>query len=92
MAQSRKARKNCPKEFTGTSHRISREEVRLIHVKGAELLIIGTGLYGRLALSDKARQYLKKYGCQVTLEVTPESIQTWNTAAEKTIALFHVAC
>jgi hypothetical protein len=74
------------------SYTISHEEVRFIYEKGAELLIIGTGHYGRVGLSDEATSYLKKHGCRVKLEATPEAMHTWNTADEKTIALFHVTC
>jgi hypothetical protein len=71
---------------------ISREEARFIYEKGAELLIVGTGHYGRVAFSDEARRYLKNHGCRVKLQTTPVAIHTWNTAADKVIALFHVTC
>jgi hypothetical protein len=45
-----------------------------------------------MELSDEAMRYLQKHGCRVKLEVTSEAIHTWNTADEKTIALFHVTC
>jgi hypothetical protein len=87
-----KRKKKLSKKVYGTSHMISREEIRFIYEKGGELLIIGTGHYGRVELSVEARRYLKKHGCRVKLEATPEAIHTWNTAGEKTIALFHVTC
>ena len=52
----------------------------------------GTGNYGRVGLSDEARRYLNKHGCDIALEATPEAIHTWNAAGEKTTALFHVTC
>ena len=87
-----KRKKKLSKKICGTSHTISREEIGFIFEKGAELLIIGTGHYGRVALSDEARSYLKKRGCRVKLKATPEAIHAWNKADEKTIALFHVTC
>ena len=88
----RKRKKKLSKRVYGTSHTISSEEIRFIYEKEAELLIIGTGHYGRVALSDEARSYLKKRGCRVKLEATPEAIHTWNRESKKTIALFHVTC
>ena len=87
-----KREKKLSKSVFGTSHTISSEEARFIHEKGAKLLVIGTGQYGCVVLSDEASRYLKKHGCRVTLEPTPRAIQTWNAAGEKTIGLFHVTC
>jgi hypothetical protein len=55
-------------------------------------LIIGTGHYGRVGLSDEAERYFKKNGCRVKLAATPKAIEAWNTADEKVIGLFHVTC
>ena len=63
-----------------------------VYEKGAEALIIGTGQYNRVGLSDEAEKYFDKKGCRVKLMATPKAIQAWNTAAEKTIGLFHVTC
>lgn len=87
-----KRKKKLSKSVYGTSHTISRHEVKYIHEKGAKLLIIGTGQYGRVALSDEAGWYLKSQQCRVKLEPTSEAIQTWNMAKAKTIGLFHVTC
>jgi hypothetical protein len=66
-----KRKKKLSKRVYGTSHMISHEEARFIYEKGAELLIIGTGHYGRVELSDEAKRYLDKQECLVTLEATP---------------------
>ena len=87
-----KRKKKLSKRVYGTSHKISREEIRFVYEKGAALLIIGTGHYGRVELSADARRYLNKHGCRVKLEATPEAIHTWNAAGERKIALFHVTC
>ena len=87
-----KRKKKLSKSVYGTSHKISCEEARFIHQKGADLLIVGSGQYDSVVLSDEARQYFKKQGCRTKLEPTPRAIQTWNTAGEKTIGLFHVTC
>ncbi len=56
------------------------------------MLIIGTGHYGRVGLSEAAEKYFNKHGCQVELMVTPKAIHAWNSAGEKVIGLFHVTC
>ena len=81
-----KRKKKLSKMVCGTSHTISREEVRFIYEKGSELLISGTGYYGHVELSDGAMRYLKKHGCRVKLQAAPAVIHTWNSAGEKVIA------
>jgi hypothetical protein len=87
-----KRKKKLSKKIYGTSHTISLEEARYVYEKGAKLLIIGTGHYDRVGLSDEAERYFKKHGCRVKLAATPRAIDAWNTADKKTIGLFHVTC
>jgi hypothetical protein len=60
--------------------------------EGAQTLIIGTGQYGRVALSPEAAEYLARKRCDVVLLPTPDVIATWNQARGNTIGLFHVTC
>ena len=87
-----KRKKKLSKKVYGTSHTISLHEARDVYEKGAELLIIGNGHYGRVGLSDDAEKFFKKHGCRVKLKATPKAIQIWNTARGKVIGLFHVTC
>jgi hypothetical protein len=87
-----KRKKKLSKMVYGSSHTISKEEARYVYQKGAEVLIIGTGHYDRVVLSNEAKRLFKKHGCRVRLEATPEAIHTWNAAGDKVIGLFHVTC
>jgi hypothetical protein len=88
----KKRKKKLSKQVHGTSHIISREEAKHIYQKGTETIIIGTGQYGALALSEEATQYFKKKGCLLTILPTPEAIEVWNSAKGKVVGLFHVTC
>jgi hypothetical protein len=85
-------RKELPKRVTGTSHVVSKEEAEYLVELGAERLIIGTGQYGALTLSEEAAGYLREKGCTVTLAPTPEAIEHYNAATEPTTAMFHLTC
>jgi hypothetical protein len=87
-----KRKKKLSKNVYGTAHKISLEEARYIYENGAELLVIGAGQYRRLLLSDEAEKYLAKKGCRIRLTATGRAINSWNTADEKAIGLFHVTC
>ena len=88
-----KKRKNkLSKAVFGTSHIISLEEAEHIFEKGTERLIIGSGQYDNVRLSEEASEYFKKKEVQVDLSPTPDAIQHWNKAKGSTIGLFHVTC
>ncbi len=88
----KKRKKKLSKRIYGTSHTISLDEARYVYEEGAELLIIGTGQYDLVRLSDEARAYLAKRNCQTKLAATPDAAGIWNTAQGKVIGLFHVTC
>jgi len=90
----KKRKKKLSKRVHGTSHTISLDEVKHVYHEedGAELLIIGTGQYDLVRLSDEAQTYLEKRNCQVKLAATPAAIGIWNKAKGKVIGLFHVTC
>jgi len=87
-----KRKKKLSKRVYGTSHVVSSDEARHVYEKGAELLIIGTGQYDLVRLSEEAQAYLRKHNCRAKLAATPDAIQMWNRAKGKVIGLFHVTC
>jgi len=88
----KKRKKKLSKRVYGTSHTISLDEAKYVHEDGAELLIIGTGQYDLVRLSEEAQAYLRKHNCQTKLAATPDAIGVWNKAKGKVIGLFHVTC
>jgi hypothetical protein len=87
-----KRKKKLSKAVYGTSHTISLEEARHVYQKGAEHLIVGTGQYGMVELSDEAAGYFEEKGCEVELLPTKDAILAWNEAKGAAIGLFHVTC
>ncbi len=88
----RKRNKQLSKAVYGTSHTLSLAEIKDLHRKKAERIIIGTGQEGQVHLSPEAAEFLKEKGCQVDLWPTPEAIKHWNKAEGKVLGLFHVTC
>jgi len=88
----KKRKKKLSKRVYGTSHTISLDEAKHVYGEGAELLIIGTGQYDLVRLSEEAQAYLRKQDCRTKLAATPEAIRIWNKAKGKVIGLFHVTC
>jgi hypothetical protein len=90
--QVKKRKKKLSRAIYGTSHIISLAEARQVYEEGTKRLIIGTGQYGNVRLSDEAAEYFKRKHCDVNLLPTPTAIQTWNEAEGPVISLFHVTC
>lgn len=87
-----KRRKKLSKTVYGTSHRISAEEAAQILGSGADRLIVGSGQYGALELTDVAAAFLEGRGCSYEVLPTPQAIEAWNTAEGAVIGVFHVTC
>jgi len=87
-----KRRKKLSKEKYGTSHIVSKEEAKFIYEQGSDLLVIGAGQEGNVRLSPEASDYFEKKGCAVTVQATPEAIQSFNESRRKKIGLMHVTC
>jgi hypothetical protein len=90
--QVKKRKKKLSKALYGTSHILSLDEARYVYEKGTERLIIGTGQYDNVRLSEEAADYFQQKHCHVDLLPTPAAIQRWNAADGAVIGLFHVTC
>lgn len=88
----KKRKKKLSKAVYGSSHTLSLDEAKHVYEAGAEQMIIGTGQYGVLKLSDEAAEYLEKKKCNVTLLHTQEAIKVWNDTEGAAIGLFHITC
>jgi hypothetical protein len=88
-----KRKKKLSKAVHGTSHMIAADELKHIYQKGVQLLVIGTGQYAQVSLSDEAREFIRQKGCQVLLDSTPRAIEAWNkSSVQRKLGLFHVTC
>jgi hypothetical protein len=102
--QVKKRKKKLSKAVYGTSHIISLDEARHVYEAGAERLIVGTGQYGLVQLSDEAADFFERQGCHVDLLPSPDAVRAWNEAQDAgsvipsearnlaVIGLFHVTC
>ncbi len=71
---------------------VSLDEAKHIYEDGATTLIVGSGQYDRVRLSEEAADYFRRRDVEVQLLPTPEAIVAWNDAPQKSIGLFHVTC
>ena len=90
--QVEKRRKELSKKYYGSSHTLSEEEIRSLFDAGCQVLIIGSGQYGRVYLSREAAAFLEQEGCEVLLLPTPEVAPVFNAETRPKIGLFHLTC
>jgi hypothetical protein len=88
----RKRKNKLSKAIYGTSHMVSEAEISEIYHPDADMILIGSGQYGRLELSDKAISFLENHHCAFDVLVTPEAMNYWNTHDGKIIGMFHITC
>ena len=88
----KRRQKELSKEKYGTSHKISREEAETIYQHGVEQIIIGSGKFGRVFLSNEAKDFFRKKNCGVELYPSGKVISEWNRAGGNVIGLFHITC
>jgi hypothetical protein len=87
-----KRKKKLSKELYGTSHKISLAEAEYIYKPGVEKLLIGSGMFGRVFLSEEAAAFFDEKQVQVILAATPKAIKRWNEASGAWVGLFHITC
>jgi hypothetical protein len=81
----RKRKKKLSKQVYGTSHTVSLAEAEHIHEDGSEWLLVGTGMFGMLNLSDEAVDFFRDKGVQVQLQPTPKAALLWNEMQGKVL-------
>ncbi len=87
-----KRKKKLSKEKYGTSHIVSKKEAKFIYEEGAKYIIIGSGQYDALKLSDEALEFFKNKGCKVICKATPDAVKVWNETTGLKAGMFHVTC
>ena len=88
----KKRKKKLSKAVYGTSHTISLDEADYVYQEDSDGIIIGSGHYGVVELSEEATGFFQQMNCIVRLLPTPEAIQEWNMAEGKWAGLFHITC
>jgi hypothetical protein len=84
--------KHLSKQLYGTSHMLSLKEVQAVWEEGADTLIVGAGVLGRVRLSDDAQAFLAQNRCTVRLYPIRRAVQLWNASQGQVIGLFHITC
>ena len=92
MASVEKRNKKLSKKIFGNSHTFSKAEAEQAYEEGAATIVIGSGHFGELRLSDEARIYFREKKIEVLLMNTKKAVVKYNQSEGKVIGLFHTTC
>ncbi|MFQ5791562.1 MAG: Mth938-like domain-containing protein [Acidobacteriota bacterium] len=76
-------------------HRLRIEDLGDVVEAEPELLVVGTGYYGRMAIPAETRDYLESKGIKVHAARTGEAVQEFNRRRQegwRIVAALHLTC
>ena len=84
-----------PEWWRKSGHVVDIEDVKNILGANPKYLIIGTGIGGRMKVSEKVRAELNRHGIELIEEPTAKAVETFNQIFDKgknIAAGFHLTC
>lgn len=88
----RKRKKKLSKAEFGTSHIVSLAEAQDIYSKNLETLLIGSGMFDKVRLSDQAADFFRSNNTTVIILPTGKAVRYWNDRHVPMVGLFHITC
>jgi hypothetical protein len=75
-------------------HNLHRDDLEAVFDAKPDLLVVGQGAYGRMQVTDEARQALRAAGIDLIAQSTNEACQTYNELCERrsVAAALHLTC
>ncbi len=76
-------------------HSLHIDDLKTIVNANPDMLIIGTGYYGRMDVPEKTREYLTQKGIEVRQAKTGEAVKLFNELQKECahiVAAFHLTC
>jgi hypothetical protein len=76
-------------------HRLAVADLGDVVAARPDLLVIGTGYFGRMSISHDTRRYLEAQGIQVRDAHTPEAVHDFNRLQKepgRVVAALHLTC
>ncbi len=76
------------------SHSLHPEDIEDVIEESPEILIVGTGSYGRVSIPDKTRDFLESKGIDLVDKETDEACEAYNELKneKKVVAALHLTC
>ena len=76
-------------------HRLTIADLADVVAAKPDIVVVGTGYFGRMAVSEDARRYLEAHGIRVREARTRQAVQDFNQHQEqraRVVAALHLTC
>lgn len=76
-------------------HRLDREDLDSVVKLRPEVLVVGTGCYGRMAVPEETRAFLEAQGIELHIAPTGEAVEEFNRLQRRCasiVAALHLTC
>lgn len=75
-------------------HRIHQEDLKAVVEYSPNVLIIGSGAYGRVTVPDRLHRFLKENNIDLKVEKTERACETYNELSSEgdVVAALHLTC
>jgi hypothetical protein len=76
-------------------HRLAREDLKIVLAEKPELLVVGTGYYGRMQVPEETLDALRGAGIDVRVEKTGSAVEEFNRLQRecaRIVAALHLTC
>lgn len=73
-------------------HRLSLEDLKEVIEFRPEILIIGTGHNGRMAVPEEVKKFFEERGIKTVALPTREAVRVFNEIIAKKVGAFHLTC
>ena len=88
----KKRKKKLAREFYGSAHKVGPKELEAVCQGGPEVLFIGSGMSGKVELTDDAQRFLTQRAIKCEIQPTPKAAENYNRSKLRKAALIHVTC
>lgn len=76
-------------------HRLARDDLEPVLAEKPEVLVVGTGYYGRMQVPDETLDVLRSAGIDVRVEKTSSAVEEFNRLQRecaRIVAALHLTC
>jgi len=75
-------------------HSLHPEDLEEVTEASPEVLVVGTGAYGRMSVPRKVREHMDSNGIELVAEKTESACETYNELADEkeAVAALHLTC
>jgi hypothetical protein len=74
-------------------HRLQKEDLKEVFDYAPEILVVGTGAYGSMVVSEETKREIESRGIKLIVERTEKACEIYNSIkSRKAVAALHLTC